>query len=176
MLVRQYPPTFRGDSDFESFESDFAPSPTGSDDEGGSRGTVGAKPHLDRKPDTNLTEEQRQRRFTRAVANDLERRLIEMGRQWRQILQARGGGYIANPPTLYAFAVVQHVIFLASHDPSASTNPVVVLEHIYLNERGKWLWNALSIALPVNMARDALYRMWDTGVVVGVQAGKDVDL
>ncbi|KAL2263178.1 hypothetical protein VTK26DRAFT_7833 [Humicola hyalothermophila] len=175
LMVCKYPPTFRGDGDFESVESDFAPSEAGSDEEGRDD-TASAENPIERRPDVRLTEAQRQRRFTRAVSRDLERRLLEMGRQWRLILQdAGGGGYLAEPPTLYAFAVVQHIVMLASHDPSASTNPVVVLEQIRLNERGQWLWNALSIALPVNMARDALYRMWDTGVIVGVQKGNDDD-
>lgn len=102
-----------------------------------------------------------------------------MGQRWRDSLRnSKGKGYIAQPPTLYAFAVVQHIVMLASHDSGAPTNPVVVLEQVRLNDRGQWLWNALSIAIPVNMARDALCEMWDTGVVVAEhdQSESDPDL
>jgi hypothetical protein len=44
-----------------------------------------------------------------------------------------------------------------------------------LNDRGKWLWNALSIALPINMARDALNNMWETGVVVAEHPDREID-
>jgi hypothetical protein len=171
MLVQGYPPDFHVDDDDESAESDFAPSPVSSTGE-----------HHHHLPETtadeDLLEAQRARRFTRAVSRDLERRLLSMGQRWRERLllrnkQRRGGakaaGYVARPPTLYAFAVIQHIVMLASHDAGSASNPVVVLDQVRLNERGQWLWNALSLALPVNMARDALAEMRGTGVVVDLQ-------
>ncbi|KAL2024029.1 hypothetical protein VTK56DRAFT_264 [Thermocarpiscus australiensis] len=172
MLVQAYSQDFRGDDEYESTESDFAPSSASGNEDAETPGI--------RKDDTgydSLSAAQRQRRFTRAVSRDLERRLLHMGQRWRTLLRDdHGKGYIAQPPTLYAFAVVQHIVMLASHDPGASTNPVVVLDQVRLNDRGQWLWNALSIALPVNMARDALCRLWDTGLIVEEQTGSDPDL
>ena len=166
MLVRAYPPDFRDDVDSEG--SDFAPSPVssnGADD-----------------PDDDEKEDEAQRaarRFTLAVSRDLERRLRGMGAQWRELLGVDGGKkgkrVVAPPPTLCAFAVIQHIVLLASHDASSAKNPVVVLEQVKLNDRGQWLWNALSLALPVNMARDAMNRMWETGVVVAEDAGEEDD-
>lgn len=176
MLVQEYSPNFRGDGEYESIESDFSPSVTSGDENGDAAGTGGGGGGDDRGDD-GLTEAQRQRRFTRAVSRDLEKRLLDMGQRWRRLLRDDDGrGYIAQPPTLYAFAIVQHIVMLASHDSGASTNPVVVLEQVRLNDRGQWLWNALSIALPVNIARDTLYRMWDTGVIVPEQEKPDLDL
>ncbi|KAL2157185.1 hypothetical protein VTH06DRAFT_6321 [Thermothelomyces fergusii] len=174
ILVRAYPPDFRGREDSDSEDSDFAPSPvssSGEQVEGADGAGMG-------KDDAAL-EAQRARRFTRAVSRDLESRLLGLGQRWRDRLRdPRGKGFIARPPTLYAFAVIQHIAMLASHDPSSQANPVVVLEQIRLNDRGQWLWNALSIALPVNMARDALNGMWDTGVIVAEHSdpGADPDL
>ncbi|KAK3294650.1 uncharacterized protein B0H64DRAFT_191757 [Chaetomium fimeti] len=179
LLVQAYPPDFRADDDSEAVESDFAPSPVSSNEDQEVE-MSGNDEHKDNVVEVfEATEAQRARQFTHAVSRDLERRLLNMGQRWRDRLRVKGGkGLIAAPPTLYAFAVIQHIAMLASHDPSSSTNPVVVLEQVHLNDRGKWLWNALSIALPVNMARDALNGMWETGVVVAEHGdqGTDPDL
>lgn len=175
MLVRAYPPDFRDDEDSEG--SDFAPSPVNSDGDGEQQLKAAAASTRKAREDTEDDEAQRARRFTRAVSRDLERRLFNMGQRWRHQLRDRKGGkgFIAQPPTLYAFAVIQHVVLLASHDSGDPTNPVVVLEQVRLNDRGQWLWNALSLALPVNQARDALNQMWDTGVVVAEQPDSEDD-
>ncbi|KAK4157278.1 hypothetical protein C8A00DRAFT_40373 [Chaetomidium leptoderma] len=176
MLVQAYPPEFQDDG-YVSDGSNFAPSPVSSNEDqewgaaDGSKIMDGAN-----EADVEAAEAQRARRFTRAVSRDLERRLVDMGQRWRNSLRnKRGKGFIAEPPTLYAFAVIQHIVLLASHDSSSPTNPVVVLEQIVLNDRGQWLWNALSIALPVNMARDALNGMWDAGVVVAEHDDSEAD-
>jgi hypothetical protein len=116
-----------------------------------------------------LTDIERQERFTKAVSADLQERLSGLGQLWRQYFCDEGdkGDYTAKkPPTLYAFAVVQHIVMLVSQDASDSSNPIVVMEQVRLNDRGQWLWNALSIALPVNMVRDALHSMWTRDVDV----------
>jgi len=178
LIVQAYPPDFRGVEDDDSDGSDFAPDPGNEDegeDEDAEESIVAAA--TDKKLDPAYLEAQRARRFTRAVSRDLERRLLGMGQRWRDLLRAgkKGKGFVAPPPTLYAFAVVQHIVMLASHDPSAATNPVVVLEQVRLNDRGQWLWNALSIALPINMARDSLNELWDTGVVVEERRDSESD-
>lgn len=176
LLVQAYPPDFRADDDSEAVESDFAPSPASSNEYQGQE-MVGTDEYKDKAVETfEAAEAERARRFTQAVSRDLERRLLDMGRRWRDRLRTKKGkGLIAPPPTLYAFAVIQHIAMLASHDPSSSENPVVVLEQVRLNDRGKWLWNALSIALPINMARDALNSMWETGVVVAEHPDQEID-
>lgn len=173
IMVRAYPPDFRGSDASDSEESDFAPSPVSSSNDEEEDGVVGG---TGIRRDEAALEAQRARRFTQAVSRDLESRLLRLGQRWRDLLRDQGGkGFIARPPTLYAFAVIQHIAMLASHDPSSPSNPVVVLEQIRLNDRGQWLWNALSLALPVNMARDALNRMWDTGVIVAEHNDSDTD-
>ncbi|AEO55116.1 hypothetical protein MYCTH_2298579 [Thermothelomyces thermophilus ATCC 42464] len=174
ILVRAYPPDFRGGDEYDSEGSDFAPSPVSSNEE--QEGDLDETGIGIDDVALEAAEAQRARRFTRAVSRDLESRLLSLGQHWRNLLRdQQGKGFIARPPTLYAFAIIQHIAMLASHDPSSPTNSVVVLEQIRLNDRGQWLWNALSIALPVNMARDALNRMWDTGVIVAEHKDSDPD-
>ncbi|KAK4099684.1 hypothetical protein N658DRAFT_517190 [Parathielavia hyrcaniae] len=176
MMVLGYPPEFQGNDDSQDGESDFAPSPVSSHGDADPETADDAVKAGDKKKHRQFNAEpdeaQRARRFTRAVSRDLERRLLSMGQRWRERLrQKRGGkGFVARPPTLYAFAVIQHIVMLASHDAGSAANPVVVLEQVRLNERGQWLWNALSLALPVNMARDALNEFRSTGVVVHWEA------
>ncbi|KAL2137382.1 hypothetical protein VTI74DRAFT_3 [Chaetomium olivicolor] len=197
-----------GDEGYGSDDSDFAPSPisVNSEQVAGEITVAGddsTKPkHRKPKPhnnnnnvnnnnnnsnnnnnnndDNDLTEAERTMRFTEAVSKDVERRLRDMGQRWRELLRDKkaGGGYRAPPPTLYAFAVVQHIVLLASHDSGSVTNPVVVLEQVRLNDRGQWLWNALSLALPVNIARDSLYALRDTGTITmwKGEAGRDPDM
>ncbi len=178
MLVQAYPPDFCGAEDDDSDGSDFAPSPTGNDDDGEGDNDQETTAIADERLDPAYLEAQRARRFTRAVSRDLERRLLSMGKRWRDQLRddkKKGKGFVAPPPTLYAFAVVQHIVMLASHDPGAATNPVIMLEQVRLNDRSQWLWNALSIALPVIMARDTLDGMWETGVVVAERRDSESD-
>ncbi|KAL1839779.1 hypothetical protein VTJ49DRAFT_1153 [Mycothermus thermophilus] len=169
MFVRSYPPDFVGaeptssGSDLSSLDDDYS------------------------DYDDQLADDLRAQRFTRAVSRDIERRLRQLGQRWRDSLQqqedATQGKKRLTPvhrrpqaPTLYAFAVIQHIVLLASHDPSRAENsPVVVLEQVALNDRSQWLWNALSLALPVNMARDALCQLWDTGNIVAIQPGAKDD-
>ncbi|KAL2267040.1 hypothetical protein VTJ83DRAFT_4317 [Remersonia thermophila] len=169
MLVRSYPPEFM----------DAAPAPSGSD--------LSSPDDSSGDYDDQFAEDRRVQRFTRAVSRDVERRLRQLGQRWRDSLQqqedARQARMLLSPgrrrpqaPTLYAFAVIQHIVLLASHDPNRGENgPVVVLEQVPLNDRSQWLWNALSLALPVNLARDALCQLWDTGNIVALQPGAKDD-
>jgi hypothetical protein len=159
MIVRAYPPDWveRGSAGEES-DTDLT---TTDEDEG---------PYD--------AEARRVQRFTQAVSRDLEWRLRKLGQKWRDSLTGDKAGKKTatpttsthQPPTLYAFAVIQHVVLLASLDPSKEdSTPVVVLEQIPLNDRSQWLWNALSLALPVNLARDVLCGLWNTGNIVALQ-------
>jgi hypothetical protein len=174
MLVHAYPPDFEYDDASEG--SDFAPSPVSDneDQEQAAEDAADGAGEADEGAEEDVAE--RTRRFTLAVSRDLKRRIRDLGQRWRDLLRDdKGKGFIAEPPTLYAFAVIQHMILLASHDSSSRSNPVVVMEQIRLNERGQWLWNALSLALTVNLARDALNRMWDTGIVVAENRASEAD-
>ncbi|KAK4231259.1 hypothetical protein QBC38DRAFT_440030 [Podospora fimiseda] len=114
-----------------------------------------------------LTEEEKQlQKFVRALDKDLEQRLKYLRRQWYQKLYDRERKqYRAPMPNLYGFAVIQHIVGVLSLDPNGVKNPIIVLEQVKLNERGHWLWNALSLALPVHMARDSLVNLRHTGFV-----------
>lgn len=174
MLVKQYPPDFHSHYDDRSMDMDF-PSSLAADDQDldvGMTGTV----DIFAKAVAVMTEEEQQRRFTWAISRDLERRLRDMGQRWRELLRDHErGGFKAQPPTLYAFAIVQHIVMLVSHDPSLSSNPAIVLEQVRLNDRGQWLWNALALAIPVNIARDALDRLKQTGVIFALDEQLDSD-
>jgi len=98
------------------------------------------------------------RQFRLAVEQDLEKRMRAMGRAWRQLLRHTNAGEAA--PTLYGFAVTQHMVIVVSYDANRIKNPVVVLGQISLNDKGLWLWNAMSIAIPVNVAKKAVHQLF----------------
>ncbi|KAK1756012.1 hypothetical protein QBC47DRAFT_299526 [Echria macrotheca] len=109
------------------------------------------------------TDKKATERFIRFLTGSLNRKLRNMGQVWRDLLwdpnyrrpgeSTATGRYLAEPPTLYAFAVVQHKVMVVSHDSSQPDNPIVSIDSISLNDRGMWLWNALSIAIPINVAK-----------------------
>lgn len=173
VLVQDFSLEFRGDGYYDSTESDLSSVP-------GDEGAVTAA--AVRTNNTNgrdADDEEAMRRFMRAVTKVLEQKLRDVGRRWRALLwDDKKRRYIAEPPTLYAFAVVQHIVMIVSHDPSTSTNQIVVIDHIKLNDRGLWLWNALTIGLTINLARDALVALRDKGVKMPapVKSGPDPDL
>lgn len=116
----------------------------------------------------NETDKEATRRFIRFVNQDLNRKMKNLGGRWRNLLQAHGSGpasnessaaFVTKPPTLYGFAVVQHMLMIASHDASRAKNPVIVLHQMSLGDRGLWLWNALSIAIPINVAKATARRL-----------------
>ncbi|KAK3988543.1 hypothetical protein QBC44DRAFT_101413 [Cladorrhinum sp. PSN332] len=132
----------------------------------------------DAESDQYSEEDKQLQRFVRALDRDLEQRLRFVRRQWHlKLYDHKRKEYIAPIPTLYGLAVVQHIVGVVSLDPSGAKNPIVVLEQVKLNERGHWLWNALSLALPIHMARDALVKMKDTGFVQPLESdASDPDL
>ncbi|KAK4166040.1 hypothetical protein QBC43DRAFT_25896 [Cladorrhinum sp. PSN259] len=126
----------------------------------------GSSDPSDAEGDQWSEEDRALQKFVRALDRDLEQRLRFMRRQWHNKLwDYKRKVYIAPIPTLYGLAVVQHIVGVISLDPSGAKNPIVVLEQIKLNDRGQWLWNALSLALPIHMARDSLYNLREYGVV-----------
>lgn len=178
LVVQSYPPDFQGDDESDTSDlsdlSDLTPSSSPV-----SEAHEGEPVNASRAVTDAEGEQRRVERFTQAVSRDVEKRLLQMGQGWRAVFRkASGKGFVYPPPTLYAFAVIQHIVLLASHDPASSTNPVIVLEQVHLNDRSQWLWNALSLALPINMARDALNDMRSTGIIRDLEkdVGTDPDM
>lgn len=112
----------------------------------------------DEEDDDEEVSKELTRQFRLAVEQDLEKRMRAMGRAWRQLLRHTNAGEAA--PTLYGFAVTQHMVIVVSYDANRIKNPVVVLGQITLNDRGLWLWNAMSIAIPVNIAKKAVHLLF----------------
>lgn len=111
-----------------------------------------------------------------AMSRSIERRLRALGKRWREVL-ARGNRFVYKPPTLYQFSVIQHMVMLSSFDPSSSKNPIVILHQVPMNDRGQWLWNALSIAIPVHLAREAMIDLLNVeGVMAELSESDDPDL
>ncbi|KAK0672708.1 hypothetical protein QBC41DRAFT_13661 [Cercophora samala] len=110
------------------------------------------------------------------MSRSIEKRLRALGKRWREVL-IRGNKFVSKPPTLYQFSVFQHMVMLSSYDPSSRKNPIIILDHFPMNDRGKWLWNALSIAIPVHLARDAMIDLLDVeGVTAELSESDDPDL
>ncbi|KAK3688380.1 hypothetical protein B0T22DRAFT_151844 [Podospora appendiculata] len=135
LVVKNYPPSFRRRLDPSS-------------------GT-------DPVDETFLTTAERQKLFTDAVTADIQEKLLAMGSAWRDILRDhKTSSWLMTPPTLFAIAVVQHLALLVTLDPrDEPKRPVVVIEQIRFNDRGLWLWNALSVAIAINMLRDEIYKL-----------------
>lgn len=174
LLIRSYPEDFVGDGDYDSEDEEMSDAPTTetgdvvqSTETDSVEASIETRSEQESDSDSDDSEdseearatEERQRRFTRAVSHDLKKRMLNMASTWRESLRnGSSQSFITKPPTLFGFAVVQHILMLVSHDSSLETNEVVVLEQIRLNDRGLWLWNALSIAIPISIARDMLVR------------------
>lgn len=115
--------------------------------------------------------------MTRPVAQDIERKLCRLAERHRRVYRGEEGTCDDNdgddkargarpkpkpkPPVLYAFAVIEHIVLLVSLDSASEESPLVVLDTVTFDQMDQWLWNALSIALPVNMARDEMHRRRD---------------
>jgi hypothetical protein len=115
----------------------------------------GLEPNETNKDDENLVNEDETRLFGEWVDKDISSKMQDLGKQWRDLLEKTfGDASPVEPPTIFGFAVVQHVVMLVSHDTSSPDNPTPVLDKVELKgEGGLWLWNALSIAIPVNVGR-----------------------
>ncbi|KAK0643658.1 hypothetical protein B0T16DRAFT_392145 [Cercophora newfieldiana] len=104
-------------------------------------------------------DEEETRQFTQWMDRVLHAKMGTLGQRWREFLgpdvqqRLRRKGSRIEPPTLFGFAVVQHAVVIVSHDASNKDNPVVVLDRVTLNDRGLWLWNALSLAIPINVGK-----------------------
>ncbi|KAK0627250.1 hypothetical protein B0T14DRAFT_421694 [Immersiella caudata] len=109
--------------------------------------------------DEGTSDDEDTRKFTQWLDRSLHAKLRSLGERWREFLASdprrnmRGDEIEVEPPTLFGFAVVQHAVIIASHDTGSSDNPVIALEKISLNDRGLWLWNALSLAIPINVGK-----------------------
>ncbi|KAM7200034.1 hypothetical protein V8F20_005455 [Naviculisporaceae sp. PSN 640] len=129
-----------------------------------------------RSRDEMFTDEQIMEQFTEAVSRDIEDRLSLLARTWRGLLwDKRTKGYPMRPPTVYAFAVVRSVVLIASLDSADESKPVITLNQINLNDRGQWLWNALSLAIPISVIRDAIYHTRYPQAVVPKEDYEDDD-
>ncbi|KAK0745083.1 hypothetical protein B0T21DRAFT_97366 [Apiosordaria backusii] len=110
------------------------------------------------------------------MSRSIKKRLKSLGKRWRTVL-LEGNKFVAKPPTLYQFSVIQHMVMLSSYDPSSPSNPIIILDQFPMNDRGQWLWNALSIAIPVHMARGALLGLLDVErVTADLSESSDPDL
>jgi hypothetical protein len=109
--------------------------------------------------DESTSDDEDTRRFTHWLDRSRHAKMRGLGERWREFIasnrrrNSRGEEIQIEAPTLFGFAVVQHAVIIASHDASSSDNPVIALEKISLNDRGLWLWNALSLAIPINVGK-----------------------
>jgi hypothetical protein len=100
------------------------------------------------------------------VSDEVERRLHALAARHRRDLVVaesedkpeQDWHYSRKPPLLTAFVILQHMIMVVNLDSSHPDNDIVVFCEMDLSMADQWLWNALALALPVHMARDAL---WD---------------
>jgi hypothetical protein len=114
------------------------------------------------------------------ISDEVERRLRRLAARHRQDLVTPESRHLLEhewtytepPPLLFAFVIVQHMVMVVSLDPSRPDAEIVVFSELDMSLADQWLWNALAIALPVNMARDAL---WERRERMPVLERVDVD-
>lgn len=69
--------------------------------------------------------------------------------------------YKEQPPIVYGFMILQHMVMVVNLDSSSPDNDLVVYAELDMSLADQWLWNALALALPVHMARDDLWEKRD---------------
>lgn len=97
----------------------------------------------------------------------MQRRLRRLAAQHRRDMVTPGyehlpeymWKYREQPPLLYGFMIIQHIVMIITLDASHPDNKFLVCaDALDLSQADQWLWNALALALPVNMARNDLWK------------------
>ena len=100
------------------------------------------------------------------ISDEVDRRLRRLAARHRAALATpesrshlpeEAWAYREPPPVLFAFVVVQHMLMVVSLDSSRPDAEIIVFSELDMSLADQWLWNALAVALPVHMARDALW-------------------
>lgn len=118
------------------------------------------------------------------ISDEVERRLRRLAVRHRDSLVTAESRclpedmwtYREEPPLLFAFVIVQHMVMVVSLDPSRPDNEIIVFSELDMSLADQWLWNALAIALPVHMARDTLWERRERLPVVERVEVEDPDL
>ncbi|OIW31813.1 hypothetical protein CONLIGDRAFT_678264 [Coniochaeta ligniaria NRRL 30616] len=118
------------------------------------------------------------------ISDEVEKRLRRLAARHREDLVTPESRHLPEymwtykeqPPLLFAFVVLQHMVMVVSMDPSLPDNEIIVFSELDMSLADQWLWNALAIALPVHMARDALWERRNRLPVVERMEVEDPDL
>lgn len=121
---------------------------------------------------------------TDPISDEVEKRLRRLAARHRAALvtpesrdlSEHEWTYKEQPPLLFAFVILQHMVMIVSTDPSRPDNEIIVFSELDMSRADQWLWNALAIALPVHMARDALWERRERLPVVERLEVDDPDL
>ncbi|KAK1776069.1 hypothetical protein QBC45DRAFT_228551 [Copromyces sp. CBS 386.78] len=119
----------------------------------------------------------RRQDFAHEVSASVRKRVDGVAQRWCEVLMDEDTGeYVAEPPTIFVFTVVQHTLVLSTYDAASPEQGVVQIEEVKFNARGLWLWNSLTVAIAVHMARDTLMRARKYGFIrePGRRRGKKV--
>lgn len=104
--------------------------------------------------------------FAHEVSANVKKKVEAVAQRWCEVLMDEDtGDYVAEPPTIFVFTVVQHTLVLSTYDAAWPEQGVVQIEHVNFNARGLWLWNSLTVAIAVHMARDTLVRARKYGFI-----------
>ena len=108
--------------------------------------------------------------FAHEVSETVKRKAEDAAQRWREALfDEDSGEYVAEPPTIFVFTVMQHILMVSTYDAASPELGVVQIEDVKFNARGLWLWNSLTVAIAVHMARDTLLRARKYGFIGGVR-------
>lgn len=108
----------------------------------------------------------RDKDFAHEVSVSVMKKVEDIAQRWRELLMDdETGEYVAEPPTIFVFTVVQHTLVLSTYDAASPEQGIVQIEEVKFNARGLWLWNSLTVAIAVHMARDTLIRARKYGFI-----------
>lgn len=93
---------------------------------------------------------------TDPISDEVEYRLRSLA-QRHQAERLRSDGGESWAPLLIAYVVLRQMVMVVSLDSSEPGRDIHVFAEIDMFETDQWLWNALALALPIQMARDELW-------------------
>lgn len=114
------------------------------------------------------------------ISDEVEKRLRKLASEHRQdlvlpedkALPEAQWRYRAQPPLLFAYVIVLHIVLIISLDSARTDSEIVVFAQIDMAQGDQWLWNALALTLPVHVVRDAL---WESKATLSKTENMELD-
>ena len=148
------------ESESEDREDEDMDDSTGSESEAPRHPNGSAKNRRATEAETSEKEEKEANSLIGNIEIDIRDRIQSLADRHRIDIMDTASG--ETPPVLFAYAVIHNFIMVVCLDGSDANGTVMVLDRLSLSDPSQWLWNALSLVFPIQVARDALHARRDT--------------